>query len=240
MYNKDEILQELQEIGAALKKPVLLFLIGGGAMSLRNLKQTTKDIDAVVLSRQDLDGLIDAFEELNFKPAVDVEEEIYLTATAVFMKEESRIDIFLKEVCKKLQISPAMQSRAFDVGTFGKLTVKAACNEDIFLFKAMAVESEREHDIDDCEQLFLQKLNWNIIAQECVSQHREHVKWIFWLFEFICRFEDSLQLEIPIKDEVFALCLEDWHLRPDDFLYQVEDVKKHVPKKNWKDIRKSL
>ncbi len=228
MYTKESITKTLENLGNIIKEPLTIYLIGGGALSLRNLKVATKDIDIVVLNQKDLDLLTKAFRKLDFKNPAHLKEEIYLTALAVFMKEESRIDIFLKEVCKKLKFSKAMQGRAHNVAVFGKLTVKAASNEDIFLFKSLAVESDREHDIIDCTNLFRRRLDWDVIIEECAAQHKEKTKWIFWLFEFICRFEDKENLEVPIKEKVFFLCKEDWEHKPDDFLHLVDDLSKHI------------
>lgn len=44
-FDRDYIEDELQRIGEYLQTPVDAYLIGGGAMSLRDLKDTTKDID---------------------------------------------------------------------------------------------------------------------------------------------------------------------------------------------------
>lgn len=101
MYTKESITKTLENLGENIKEPITVYLVGGGALSLRDLKVATKDIDIVVLSHKDLDLLTKAFRELGFENPVHLKEEIYLTALAVFMKEESRIDIFLKEVCSK-------------------------------------------------------------------------------------------------------------------------------------------
>ncbi|MBU0460553.1 MAG: hypothetical protein KJ771_07140, partial [Nanoarchaeota archaeon] len=102
MFTKETIQETFEKIGHILKEPVTIYLIGGGAMSLVDLKLVTKDIDIVVTNKKDLTTLRTAFQELGFKTPQHLVEEIYLTALAVFVKEESRIDLFLKEVCKKL------------------------------------------------------------------------------------------------------------------------------------------
>jgi len=48
---------ELQELGAALNTEVTAFLIGGGSMAFRGLKDTTKDIDLVVTTEVEFDRI---------------------------------------------------------------------------------------------------------------------------------------------------------------------------------------
>ena len=47
-FGREYIENEFRRIGVGLSEPLTVFLIGGGAMSLRDLKGATKDIDLVV------------------------------------------------------------------------------------------------------------------------------------------------------------------------------------------------
>lgn len=47
-FGREYIENEFQRIGDGLSEPLTVYLIGGGAMSLRDLKGATKDIDLVV------------------------------------------------------------------------------------------------------------------------------------------------------------------------------------------------
>ena len=47
-FGREYIENEFQRIGEGLSEPLTVYLIGGGAMSLRDLKGATKDIDLVV------------------------------------------------------------------------------------------------------------------------------------------------------------------------------------------------
>lgn len=47
-FDAEYIRSEFERIGTRIQTDVDAYLIGGGAMSLRNLKDTTKDIDLVV------------------------------------------------------------------------------------------------------------------------------------------------------------------------------------------------
>ena len=47
-FDSEYIRSELERISDHLETPLTVYLIGGGSMSFRNLKETTKDIDLVV------------------------------------------------------------------------------------------------------------------------------------------------------------------------------------------------
>nr|WP_245547776.1 hypothetical protein [Halovivax ruber] len=47
-FGREYIESEFRRIADGLSEPLTVYLIGGGAMSLRDLKGATKDIDLVV------------------------------------------------------------------------------------------------------------------------------------------------------------------------------------------------
>lgn len=53
-FDDSYIRTELERIGEHLDEPLTVFLIGGGAMAFYGLKDTTKDIDLVVASGENL------------------------------------------------------------------------------------------------------------------------------------------------------------------------------------------
>jgi len=223
MFNRNEIIEFFGKIAENLNKDVTIYLIGGGALSLRELKDATKDVDIIVEDKEQFEQLEKALEILEFKPATDLNAEIYLTATAVFENKDSRIDIFIKEVCKQLQLSKSMKERAQEYKKIGNLTVKLLANEDIFLFKSIA---GREADIIDCYSIITQNPDWKIILDECVKQHKKHVKWVFWLYEQIARIENTYDVNIPIRAKVVELCKQDLEFKPEDFMIDIKDKEK--------------
>ncbi|MCH8873700.1 hypothetical protein IH824_13185 [candidate division KSB1 bacterium] len=84
-------------------------------------------------------------------------------------------------------------------------------------------------------------INWDIILKECVSQHRKHVKWIFWLYEQLCRIEEAKKITIPEKSRVFKICTDNWSKKPSDFMFDLgeEQIKKNIPKKYQNEILKN-
>jgi len=137
MFEKKELENWLVNVSRYVSKPVTIYLIGGCAMSFKGYKAATKDIDIVMLSKADFDVINSAIMEAGYKLETDLEDEFYLTALAVYLKGDSRIDLFLKKVGKMLAFTPKMAERATIDNKLGLLTVALVSNEDIFLFKSI-------------------------------------------------------------------------------------------------------
>jgi len=149
MFKKKSLEEFFEKVGKIAKIPVTLYLIGGGNMSIRNMKQSTKDVDVVLLSQEESSAFKDAVQQIGY--AVDNElfqEAVYRDAVIVFKDNEgSRIDVFLKIVCNQLQLSDGMISRSKEHKTYSNLKVMLVSSEDIFLFKSI---TDRKQDINDC------------------------------------------------------------------------------------------
>jgi len=226
MFERDELLNWLVKIGMRVNSTVSIYMIGGGALSFKNIKPSTKDIDIIVKSKADFDILDKAIKEEGFELLTDIEDEFYITALAVFVKEESRIDIFLNQVGKMLFLSPSMIKRAQEFRQFGKLNILLISNEDIFLFKSM---TPRQGDIDDCDRLIKEGLDYDVMYEEIMEQSKKENKWFFWMFEKICKIEEFNNTRIPIKNKLYELITQHWEQRPSDFMSQIDNLEEHIP-----------
>src|SRR3989338_83675 len=186
----------------------LLHKIGGCALSFKGLKPSTKDIDIIVTSKPDFNVINKAMLKSGFKSMTERESEFYATALAVYMKEESRIDVFLKQVGKMLVLTESMMKRSEKYKSYDKLAVYLVSNEDIFLFKAM---TSREGDIADCDRIMRERIDYDVIYNEIVEQSKEEGKrWFFWVYENSCKLEDYNSIRSPVKNKVFALVKRYW------------------------------
>ena len=242
MFKKNEILHLLEKIGAELPVRVSAYMIGGGALSLKDLKESTKDIDLVLLNRKTLHHIKNSFEKIGYKIDKGLfKEQFYKDAVFVFLdKSGSRIDLLIDVVCGMLRLSKNMQKRASKYGSFGNLDLYLVSNEDILLFKAV---TDRPQDLIDIRALIdATNLDWDIIINECVAQHREDTKWIFWFYEQICRLEEQERFPIPEKNRVFEVCLLNWSKKPGDWMcdFSGEQIRKHIPPKYQNKVISSL
>ena len=238
MFNKEELGGWLVKVGSKAEKQLKIYMIGGCALSFKGLKETTKDIDIIIESQRDFDVLDSAIKKADFKIKTDLEDEFYLTALAVYMKgDDSRIDVFLKQVGKMLNLTQSMIKRADFFQDYDKLSVYLISFEDIFLFKSM---SSRKGDIEDCDRIMRRGIDYNIIYKEIMEQSKEEGKrWFFWVYESLCRLENHNSIRVPIKNKVFALVKEHWKDRPSDFMSDIENIENHIPdKKLLSDIKR--
>lgn len=168
-FGRDYIEAELQEIADYLQTDVEAYLVGGGAMSLRDLKDTTKDIDLVVVNEEGLRRLMGALSDLGYEEVTDLGEE-YETLGArhcVRNEEGCQFDVFHRQIARKLYFSSGMVERSDDFISTQYLTVGLVSREDIFLFKSVA---ERADDIGDMATLVQTGLDFDIIEKEIEEQ----------------------------------------------------------------------
>jgi hypothetical protein len=168
-FDSSYIRSELERIGQQLDNPLTVFLIGGGSMAFRGLKETTKDIDLIVSSGDDLSQLQAVLLEIGYDIVQEPDEEYEeLGAQRILENEDGcRIDIFNRQVIGKLMLSPSIRERSEQYLDPGNLVVRLVSPEDIFLFKAVA---GRVDDIEDMFSLMQTGLEFDIVEAELETQ----------------------------------------------------------------------
>lgn len=131
-FGREYIEEEFLHIANQLSDPLTVYLIGGGALSLRDLKTATKDIDLVVA-----DG--DAYGQL-WAVLIDLEyaeiqapghEYRNLGATGCVENDDGcRLDVFNRQVANKLVLSRGMRERSEEFIEDRTLTVRLT-NKDL-------------------------------------------------------------------------------------------------------------
>jgi hypothetical protein len=232
MFKAEELEAWLRDISVHVKEPLSIYLVGGGAMSFHKLKDITKDIDIVALNKNKYQELDNAITQAGFKLATDL-DNFYLTAMSVYMRGDSRIDVFVKQVGKMLSLTKGILARAKHFKDFGNLSVHLFSQEDIFLFKSMTT---REGDLKDCTTLIMSGLDYDVIYEEILEQSTKEQKWFFWLFERTCAYENYSGRPIPLKSKLLKLIKDHWQERPKSFMEDVDNVEKHLPKESIKGL----
>lgn len=197
------IRSELERIGEALASPVDVFLIGGGAMAFRELKDTTKDIDLVTKSSAEFEQFQETVRALGYEnvqsPAQAYAE---LGAQAILENEDGcRIDLFNEQVVDKLRLSEGMRTRAEQYFTSGQLTVRLVSQEDIFLFKAVA---GRTDDIDDMFALAQTGLDFETVTMElrCQTKLLGQELFVTYVNEALTELAERHNLRTPLDEPV--------------------------------------
>lgn len=171
MSSQAAIEAEFRSLDQGMEREMTVYLMGGGAMTLRGLKNATRDLDLLVTSRPDFDVLRKLLRTRGYEIVENpVDEYASLGAALMFDKDdECRFDIFDRKVIRKLQLSDGMKRRAEPVYNGSNLRVYGLSNEDIFLFKGVA---GRPRDTDDMAQLVQagRGLDFDIVVGEFLAQ----------------------------------------------------------------------
>jgi hypothetical protein len=168
-FDSEYIKSELERVGRQLETELTVYLIGGGAMAFRGLKETTKDIDLIVTDGDDL-RILQAVLLQNGYDIVKEPGEEYddLGAQRILENDDGcRIDIFNRQVIDKLVLSEGMRRRSEAYLNAGGLSVALVSSEDIFLFKSVA---GRTDDIEDMFSLVQTELDFDVIEDELEQQ----------------------------------------------------------------------
>ena len=168
-FGREYIEDEFRRIADELSDPVTVYQIGGGAMSLRDLKAATKDIDLVVPDGDAYGRLWAALMELEYSEVQSLGPDYRaLGATSCVENDDGcRLDLFNQQVANKLVLTEGMVDRSEPFLETDPLTVRLVSTEDIFLFKLIA---GRDDDIEDMNTLVQTGLDYDVVSAELEAQ----------------------------------------------------------------------
>ncbi len=194
---------ELERLGTQINTPVTVYLIGGGAMAFRDLKNTTKDIDLVVTNGEDLKRLQAVLLANGYEIVKQPGDEYEVLGAHRILEnsEGCRVDVFNRQVVDKLVLSEGMRRRSERYLDAGRLAVELVSPEDIFLFKSVA---GRTDDIEDMFSLIQTALDFDVIADELQRQIDllEQELFISYINEALLELEAEYNVTTPIAEPV--------------------------------------
>lgn len=210
LHGRDAVVRSLDEVAACLDGPVDDYMIGGGALAIRGLKDATKDIDHVVATDADYSALRRALVKAKYKqvPSTELTEPYpALAARGVYVKPgRPQWDVFVGVVAKKLRLSPGMIARSDPPDAERQnLRVRLLANDDILVFKAVA---GRVGDAEDMERIILARPDWDAILDEMRWQCRHSdTAWSSMFYEAMAGL--AQRYRIPILEELADLADQD-------------------------------
>ncbi len=204
-FNKDALEATFIQIGLQLQSPVVVYLLGGGAMCFRSQKLATKDLDLVFTSRKDHDNFAHTLNESGFKESGKLEKAYDdMKASSIWQdKEDFRFDLFTNSVCNALDFSEKMVARSSLLRVYGELTVQLVSNEDVILFKGI---TERDNDVDDIADIIRnsRRIDWEIVMAECVDQSKSRFYYGL-LYNKFAELERKYGIIVPIAGQLLEL-----------------------------------
>lgn len=205
-FGREYIEEEFRRIGEQLSDPLTVYLIGGGALALRDLKAATKDIDLVVPAGDAYGQLWAVLMELGYTeiqaPGPEYRD---LGATSCVENDDGcRFDVFNRQVSEKLVLTEGMCERSEPFQETGPLTVRLVSNEDVFLFKMVA---GRTDDVEDMNVLVQTGLDFDVIVEALEAQidRLGDDRFVTHANEALLDLEDRYGVTTPIEDRLGAM-----------------------------------
>ncbi|MDL0131407.1 ArsR family transcriptional regulator [Halobacterium salinarum] len=228
-HPEDSLRRGLEELGDYLETPVDVYLLGGGNLILRGLKDSTKDVDLVVAEGQTFFTIAESLQDLGYEERRDLEAAYNQLDPSIVLEKEGfpRWDIFVEAVAGQLQLTPAMIERCDQSFEYGNLHVHLLSLTDIFVFKSI---TEREGDLEDAALIARQaELDWGSIFQEIKTQEARTGQFFsFAVLDTLDVLEERHNIVAPITDQLVSYCLENALLVSLENPKTIEDLREEL------------
>ncbi len=191
-YALDDLRTEMRLVDSKLSEPIDVYLIGGCTMSYARLKASTKDIDLVLRDDATFAKLESALTRSDYLPITGLRREYEQLGAARYFEKPTapQWDVYVRTVCRRLQLSPGMISRATrEEPDLSKLRIQRLAPSDIFIFKSI---TERAADKDDMDVIFASGLEWDAVLDEMRWQSQNSdVAWAVAFFQSLEEFANQ-------------------------------------------------
>lgn len=159
----------LRRLGEALDRPVDLYLLAGSAMVFRDQRETTKDVDCVVMTDREYDAVRDALERLGFEPLEGWSPDPARPGAKARLVDGDgiRYDLFHTIIVDGLVLSEQMRERSDPILEVGNLSMWLVADVDNYVAK---VVSSRVSDIRDINRLSRADVDLDVAKAELERQ----------------------------------------------------------------------
>jgi len=206
-----------------------VYLLGGGNLILRGLKDSTKDVDLVVEDGQTFVAVAETLQDQGYEERGDLEAAYAQLDPSIVLEKEGfpRWDIFVTTVAGQLQLTEAMIERCDRSVEYGNLQVHLLSLTDIFLFKSI---TEREGDLEDVAVIGKQAdLDWDEIFEEIKTQEAcTGQLFSFAVLDTLDILEKRHEIIAPITARLVSYCLENALLVSLETPKTIEDLREKL------------
>ncbi|PSQ35150.1 transcriptional regulator [Halobacteriales archaeon SW_12_69_24] len=232
-HPEDSLRRGLEALGEQLEAPVDVYLLGGGNLMLRGLKDSTKDVDLVVEDGQTFVAVAETLQDQGYEERGDLEAAYAHLDPSIVLEKEGfpRWDIFVTTVAGQLQLTEAMIEamieRCDQSVEYGNLQVHLLSLTDIFLFKSI---TEREGDLEDVALIGKQAdLDWEEIFEEIKTQEAYTGQlFSFGVLDTLDILEERHEIVAPITARLVSYCLENALLVSLETPKTIEDLREEL------------
>lgn len=201
LANIEDFIHELSDaMGSDLS--VDIYLIGGGAMMYMGGKAATKDMDLVVIGEDAYDTVRRSMLGMGFRSIRPGAEYARMNLSDMLERGDGmRVDLFDTRVCRRLELSGPMRSRAVLRHSCGGVRLFSCSGNDVLIFKSI---TSRDGDIEDCMSLIEGgEIDWKTCMSEIELQISDGEEvWNTWIAERLSLLSERGGVRIPILAEV--------------------------------------
>ncbi|WP_114577238.1 DUF6036 family nucleotidyltransferase [Saliphagus sp. LR7] len=228
-HPEDSLQRGLEELGDYLETTIDAYLLGGGNLILRDLKDSTKDVDLVVEDGQTFFAIAESLQDLGYEERGDLEAAYNQLDPSIVLEKDGfpRWDVFVETVAGQLQLTEAMIERCDQSFEYGDLRVHLLSLTDIFVFKSI---TEREGDLEDVALIAQQAdLDWEGIFEEIKTQEDRTGRFFsFAVLDTLDVLEQRYDIVVPLTDRLVSYCLEKALLLSLDEPKTIEDLREDL------------
>jgi len=170
------IKQFLEVLDGWLSESVDVYLLGGSAMTIRNLKDQTEDIDLALGAVSEFEHVYRTLNEQGFEVTDEPTESFDSVGKTVELYNSDsgfRIDLFDRQVVGKVWVTERMRKRSEAFWSGSHVTAFVLSDEDMFLLKAVSggdLGSGRRRDLEDMRKYAQRGLEYDSIIEEIDKQ----------------------------------------------------------------------
>ena len=170
------IKQFLEVLDGWLSESVDVYLLGGSAMTIRNLKDQTEDIDLALGAVSEFEHVYRTLNEQSFEVTDEPTESFDSVGKTVELYNSDsgfRVDLFDRQVVGKVWVTERMRKRSEAFWSGSHVTAFVLSDEDMFLLKAVSggdLGSGRRRDLEDMRKYAQRGLEYDSIIEEIDKQ----------------------------------------------------------------------
>ncbi len=186
---KEDLLAFIQHLDSFIDKPITIIALGGTALTLFDIKSSTRDIDFIISSK-DAPVLLDLFTILDFK---EIAKRRWLTNTGII------IDVYLDDYVVNVKLLRPSEEDSTLLRTFEHITVRVLNYYDICITK---IDRGDARDFDDIKQILTKtdvKLPLLIRKFILTMDHSESENPKFKILQFV-KFVKALGYSVTKED----------------------------------------
>ncbi len=193
--NANELFELLESLSKFIEKKTKMYALGGTALTILNIKQSTLDIDINIHSDKEYKYICKIFEQIGFEKTGHIR---WIT------QEGLAFDVFHSSYILGTDLLPDCLEKSKHIQSFGKIELYTLSLYDVIISKLARGDSR---DFDDVKRIFEKE---KIDLKELVSRYKETMQ-----TSIVANYKQKLLDLIEIK-------FKEWNMENKEIINEVK------------------